>query len=297
MPRPLYRPPRLRRAFFRGSDALQTGLLTPDQLRTNAWRKVFRDVYVDSSVPESYELRCRAVRLLLPEGAAVTGRSAACLDGVPIGEPNDLVQVIAPSGTRWARRGCTLTRTSWLPAEHVVPGVVPRTIPLRTAWEIASGPNLVEAVVDLDVVFRSGRPSREALDAWVGANPESQAALAIGLADPLAESPQESRTRVRLVLAGFPPPTSQHELWFEGRFVARFDLSWLAAKVAVEYDGMWHGEGGQISKDRARLNRINEAGWEVLFVTRDQLREPELFALFCDQLRRALARRGVACSK
>ncbi|GAA0245298.1 hypothetical protein [Cryptosporangium japonicum] len=288
MPRSPYRPARLRRAFFRGSDAVRAGLLTPDQLRGQAWRKLYRDVYVDAAVPVSYALRCRAARLILPGGGALTGVSAACLDGVPIGEPDDLVHVIAPSGTRWERRGCRLTRTPYLPADHLVPGELPRTIRLRTAWEIASARNVLEAVAALNVVFRHQRPSRRAMDPWVAADPESPAARAIDLADPLAESPQESRSRVLLVSAGFPRPTSQYELHRAGRFVARFDLAWPEARVAVEYEGEVHAE--RIGRDRMRLNRIHDAGWEVFFLTKEQLREPARFRIFCDQLRRALAR-------
>jgi hypothetical protein len=32
-------------------------------------------------------------------------------------------------------------------------------------------------------------------------------------------------------------------------------------------DGLWHGEPGQFSRDRERLNRLREAGWRVVFVT------------------------------
>jgi very-short-patch-repair endonuclease len=42
----------------------------------------------------------------------------------------------------------------------------------------------------------------------------------------------------------------------------------------VEYDGEWHGEWRQINADRVRLNRLQAAGWDVLFVTARQLRDP-----------------------
>jgi len=292
MARPPHRPAQLRNAFFKGSDAIRTGLLTPDQLRSSAWRRLFRDVYVDARVPDTHQLRCRAVRLILPVGAVVTGRSAACLDGVPLGETDDPVHLLAPPGTRWARRGCRVVRTAWLPTGHLRAGDPPTTIPQRTAWEIASEPDLVEAVAALDVLFRAARPVPAAMDQWVAAYPHSDAARAIALADPLAESPQESRARVRLVLAGFPPPVPQYSIYAGGRFVARVDLAWPTARVAVEYDGAWHGEAAQIPRDRARSNRLVDAGWEVLYLTGVQLREPELFTVFCAQLRSALARGG-----
>jgi len=71
----------------------------------------------------------------------------------------------------------------------------------------------------------------------------------------------------------------QHRIEHEGRFVARVDFGWPEHKVAVEYDGAWHGEKGQFARDRRRLNRLRAAGWTVVFVTADDLRRPgELIA-------------------
>ena len=61
----------------------------------------------------------------------------------------------------------------------------------------------------------------------------------------------------------------------EGRFVARVDFAWPEHKVAVEYDGLWHAEAGQFARDRQRLNRLQAAGWRVVFVTAADLRHPE----------------------
>jgi very-short-patch-repair endonuclease len=57
--------------------------------------------------------------------------------------------------------------------------------------------------------------------------------------------------------------------------VARVDLGYPEQKLAIEYDGAWHGERDQFTKDRARLNRLLAAGWRVLFVTAADLRDPE----------------------
>jgi very-short-patch-repair endonuclease len=96
---------------------------------------------------------------------------------------------------------------------------------------------------------------------------------AVALADPAAESPQESRLRVRLVRAGLPTPVSQHVIEHDGAFVARVDLAWPYARVAVEYDGLWHAAEEQIHADRRRLNRLANAGWTVLHVTSRRLRD------------------------
>jgi len=67
---------------------------------------------------------------------------------------------------------------------------------------------------------------------------------------------------------------AQYEVVDRGRFVARVDFAWPELKVAVEYDGEWHAEPSQFSKDRRRLNRLREAGWTVVFVTAADLRDP-----------------------
>jgi very-short-patch-repair endonuclease len=80
---------------------------------------------------------------------------------------------------------------------------------------------------------------------------------------------------------------AQYEVRCGGRFVARVDVAWPGRRLALEYDGAWHGEARQFARDRQRLNRLTAAGWRVVSVTKDDLRRPEL--LLAD-LARALAR-------
>jgi very-short-patch-repair endonuclease len=60
------------------------------------------------------------------------------------------------------------------------------------------------------------------------------------------------------------------------RFVARVDFAWPDLRLALEYDGLWHGEPGQFARDRRRLNQLTTAGWWVIFVTAADLRRPDL---------------------
>jgi len=43
-----------------------------------------------------------------------------------------------------------------------------------------------------------------------------------------------------------------------------------------KYDGVWHGEVQHVGRDRRPLNRLNDAGWTVVFVTAADLHRPEL---------------------
>jgi very-short-patch-repair endonuclease len=76
---------------------------------------------------------------------------------------------------------------------------------------------------------------------------------------------------------------------FDGsRFVARVDLAWPEQRVAVEYDGLWHGTPAQFHRDRRRLNALVAAGWTVIHVTSAQLRTG--LEQTIRQIRSALAR-------
>jgi very-short-patch-repair endonuclease len=164
------------------------------------------------------------------------------------------------------------------------------TILQRTVWDIASEPDLIEAVVGLDMMFRHWRPLRAAMDSWIAAKPRSRAAGAIALANGLAESPQETRARLKFLRAGFPAPVLQHEVRVGSRLVARVDFAWPEARVAVEYDGLWHvGDVRQMVHDRARLNALGREGWQVLHLTTADLADPTRFTAFCGYLRHALA--------
>src|SRR3712207_9447547 len=48
---------------------------------------------------------------------------------------------------------------------------------------------------------------------------------------------------------------------------ARVDFAYPELKLAIEYDGAWHGKPGELGRDRRRLNRLSAAGWLVVFVT------------------------------
>jgi very-short-patch-repair endonuclease len=111
---------------------------------------------------------------------------------------------------------------------------------------------------------------------------------AMELADPRAESRPESRVRVWLVLDGLRP---EPQYWIEDLHsrLVRADLAFPEHKVAVEYDGYWRdGELWALNRDRDRLNRVQAAGWEIVFVTAQLLHDP---ARMVSTVRAALNRR------
>jgi very-short-patch-repair endonuclease len=73
-----------------------------------------------------------------------------------------------------------------------------------------------------------------------------------------------------------PMPTTQFEVWHGGRFVARIDLAYPDALVAVELDGFEHHSTPEaFQRDRARQNDLVALGWMVLrFTWQDVARRP-----------------------
>jgi hypothetical protein len=79
-------------------------------------------------------------------------------------------------------------------------------------------------------------------------------------AEPRAESPMESRQRMRLVLAGLPRPVAQYELFdSSGSFIARLDHAFPEWKVSPEYDGDVHESSWRA--DNERQQRIRDECW------------------------------------
>jgi very-short-patch-repair endonuclease len=77
----------------------------------------------------------------------------------------------------------------------------------------------------------------------------------------------------------------------EGNLVGRVDLAFPELRVAIEYDGAWHGEPGQLSRDRHRMNGLSDAGWTVFFVTAADMYDPVALAA---RVRALLVRCGKA---
>jgi hypothetical protein len=100
---------------------------------------------------------------------------------------------------------------------------------------------------------RPGRPGGPALRTLVAArSPERRP----------TESEMETRLLQAIRAAGLPEPVTQHEIWFGSSFVARVDLAYPEARIAVEYDSdEFHTGRRATSRDRARRHRIIAAGW------------------------------------
>lgn len=263
---------------FLGWWAVDEGLLTPDQLRSSAWRKAFRGVYVHRDIALSHEVRAKAACVLLPF-AVVSGRSAAVLWGVDLAGADDDVEVTVPPGSHPTRVSGLCVRRAVLPAGHrTYRRGIPLTSPEATAVRLAGLLPGDAAVIAVDQMVDTGYADLgriRALAAAARGRGAARARAACALADGLAQSPQETRVRLILHRSDLPTPTAQYRVVdHRGGFVAFVDFAWPEQKLALEYDGRWHAEPGQFAKDRARLNRLTAAGWRVVFVTAEDMRDP-----------------------
>ena len=272
-------PAELRSRVFRGTAVIDAGLVTRGQLRSSPWRRVLPDVYVHGDVAVTHALRARAAAGVLLPDAVVTGCSAAVLWGVDLAGPQDDVELTRPPGTHPVRVPGLRVRRAVLPAGAVTRrrGVAVTT-PEATAVAVAAALPGEDAVVAVDRLVRSGVVDLDAVRRCAASQTgggSRRARAVCDLADGLAESPQETRVRLLPGRSRLPPPIAQFRVLDGGRFVARVDFGWPARRVALEYDGRWHGDPGQLARDRARLNRLTAAGWRVVFATAADLHHPD----------------------
>ncbi len=219
-----------------------------------------------------------AARLRLPAGAAFSGLTAAWLHGLDV-RPCDPIEATVPIAARVsARSGIALRRSTIEPADVVVVRGLPATTPIRTISELCCRLDVTEAVVIADAALHQRLVQLEPLSNWVeshaGHRGIRKLRRVLGLVEPGAESPMESRLRMLLLLAGLPRPRVQVSIHDgAGRFAGRPDLYYERQRLGLEYDGGHHRSA--LTEDNRRQNRLLDAGVRLLrFTAADVLGNP-----------------------
>lgn len=283
---------------FLGTEALAAGTVTDHRLRTS-YVAVHRNVYIPRDAQLTATDKAVAAWLFSRRGAVVAGMSAAALHGTRWIDPKLPAELNRPG--RDKVDGIVLHSDALADDETCIIDGIPATTPARTAFDIGRRRGVEVAVIRLDALMQATKLKTPDIDLLVerhaGARGIIQLRNAISLADAGAESPQETRTRLLLVAAGLPQPTTQIEVHdADGYFVARVDMGWRHYKVGVEYDGAQHWtDASQRSRDIDRIAELNALRWTIVRVSSEMLRcRP---ATIVTRARTALRERGLVVDR
>ena len=260
------------------------------QLVGASWRRLGRGLYAWHQIAEVPMTRLIAAKLRLPDAAVFTGPTAAWLHGLDIA-PCSPIEATVPTTSSTSRLVGVVVRRCNIPAaERSVRRGLCVTSAVRTTADLACRLPLTEAVALIDTALHGGLVSSGRLRDWASTHAGHRGVRglkrALELADPATESVMETRLRLLLVLAGLPLPRCQVSLRDDsGLFLARPDLHYPDARLAIEYDGAIHRES--LASDNRRQNRLIDAGYRILrFTAGDVLDSP---AGVVSMVRRALA--------
>jgi hypothetical protein len=254
---------------FTRRQALAAGI-SAKSLRGPKFRRLLRGVFVAASAPRLDEERIDAALLLYDPSAVASHSSAARLFGVPIQtSPEEHVTVLDPRHRR--RREGVVCHVD---AAVEVTRIRGRRVVSAHALfvQLASSLTLVDLVVVGDHLVRRGIATPESLCTAVVTLPGRtgrRAREAASYVRPRVDSAMETRLRMLLVLAGIPEPEVNLTLRdVDGAPVRRFDLSWPAVKVVVEYDGRHHVVREETwERDLDRREWMDDDGWRIVVVT------------------------------
>jgi hypothetical protein len=138
-------------------------------------------------------------------------------------------------------RGYQVSQAPLRRGEAVRRSALRLTSPARTVLDCAREWPVDDAVVALDAALLRKAVTADELQAGIesirGWRRADRALRAVALADGRAESPLETRGRLRILGAGLPAPALQTEIRVAGRLIGVVDAWFDEAAVAVEFDG------------------------------------------------------------
>lgn len=171
---------------------------------------------------------------------------------------------------------------------------LPVTSLARTVVDCACTLGPRGGIVVADAAIAAGltrQACTELLSQMRGARGVRTARAVLAAADDGAESPGESLTRLAVLAAGLPAPTTQVPVDTH-LGVFWLDLGWPASKVGIEFDGaVKYGASPSevLIREKRRQDALEEAGWLLIRLMAVDLRDSWAVAL---RVLRALRRRG-----
>jgi hypothetical protein len=273
--------------------------------RSGRWLRLYRGTYlVEADVAGGPSRRASIRAALLSAGphAVAVRETAAVVHGIG-GLPAEGGQVHVSLPARHARPQRVIDRNLVLHQLAIEPGQISTvrgiavTTPLRTVADLILGLDRYAAVSVLDSALNRGLVTGDGLltlpELIAGRRGAGRARDWIAEADARAESPLETRVRLRCVDGRVPPDALQHPVHGpRGELLGIGDLAWLGARVLGEADGAAvHDQPEAVFRDRWRQNALANAGWLIIrFTWQDTLRP----GYIVEVVRNALARPAAA---
>lgn len=258
------------------------------RVRDGAWLRVRPGAYVEAAPDDRHErdraialARIVAIREQLTAPYVLSHESAAMLWGLPLLGAPDRTHVIG-TGNPSAEASDVVRHVHQLPDQQ-------RTIHLghavttleRTVTDCAMALSAHAGLVVADAALHVGVTREGCLEIFAsmaGRRGVIRARAVLQIADDGAESPGESSARFVFLRAGLPLPETQIEIRTRlGTYWT--DLGWREWRLAVEYDGRvkYSARGSAaevVVQEKRRQEAIEEAGWRVLRLTKEDLRQP-----------------------
>ncbi|WP_342199569.1 type IV toxin-antitoxin system AbiEi family antitoxin domain-containing protein [Micromonospora cremea] len=271
--------------------------------RAGRWRVVARGSYlVDAELYDAVPRRARiraAVASFGPAAAAVLA-TAAELHGLAGMRVTDLIHLSMPGPVaRPARLAYpeVVVHQLAIPPEHLVQvDGISATAPLRTLADLTLRADRFSAVSVLDSALNRRLVAADDLLSIPRLIRGRRGAVAargyFGEADGRAQSPLETRARLRCVDGRVPSDTLQLEVRDDdGYLLGIGDLGWRAPRVIAEADGRDAHDTPQAAfADRRRQNRLVNAGWSILRFTWSDTLQPDYIPWTVRQALAAAAR-------
>lgn len=297
----------LRHRPFTLSEARERGLDYRAVLREDV-RRLSRELYLPGAADPSLRDRVRAHLLLAPDAWA-SHTTAAALHGLWLPETareHDLLHLSRPArATRVRRTGVVGHHVRVLPDEvQVHEEGIRLSSPARTWLDLGHLLGHAALVAVGDQLIREPRPeferrtrpyaTKRQLDLMlrghrhmkgVGKCREALSDMRVG-----ADSVPESLLRLSLLAYNFPEPELQIRLHDYDPQSFSADMGFRALRIAIQYDGGHHRSEAQRLSDARRDAAFRAAGWTVIVVTAEDLRDD--FARVRGELRRQMRDRA-----
>jgi hypothetical protein len=222
------------------------------------------------------EQKAKAAWLWSGRRATVAGVSAAAMHGAKWIDSRLPAELNQPSQHKTT--GIVLHNDTLWPDEIVVRRGISVTTAARTAFDLGRRYGRTLAVIRVDALIQATDLKLPDVDSLVdrhqGARGIVQLRDVVSLADPGAESPQETRTRLLLTDAGLRPTQTQIDVFGRyGAHIHRIDMGWREYKVGVEYDGEQHWTNPDIrARDIDQQAELEALGWRIIRVSAEMLR-------------------------